>query len=103
MWMWCLGLLATLVLMPRTVVADDRCMWQNDFYDPGSVSCQDGIQARCVNRAWQPTGEQCAGDAPAGSGEDSAPGVAEPRVGQPDVVEPGAGGVSPPQVPPVGD
>jgi hypothetical protein len=84
--MW--GVVLGLAIAGGTAQADDRCMWGGTFYGPGAMSCQNGQQARCVDRAWKMTGEGCAGQAADPSGEENQPGVAEPRVAEPPVVQP---------------
>lgn len=90
-------------VLPIAAAAEDQCTYNWVFYPPGGKTCQDGVQTKCVDGKWQPTGEQCADEAGDPTGEETQPGVAEPRVKDPRVVEPGVRGVTPPSVPPVGD
>src|SRR5262245_27502863 len=62
-----------------------RCTYKWVFYPPGGTTCQDGKQAKCVAGRWQPTGEGCADAAGDPTGEETAPGVAKPRVKDPRV------------------
>jgi hypothetical protein len=61
--------------------ADAQCMYNQRFYGPDAMSCQNGSQARCVDGTWKMTGEQCADQAPDPSGEENQPGVVQPPVG----------------------
>ena len=64
-----------------------QCMYANQFFPSGSISCQDGKQYRCAAGAWQPSGLDCADT----SADRDQPGVgvdpsrAAPRVRQPTV------------------
>lgn len=98
-----LGLVLGLLPAAVAAAADERCTYRWVFYPPGGTTCQDGVQTKCVAGKWQATGSQCADDAGGPAGEETVPGVAEPRVKDPRVVEPGVGGVKPPSVPPVGN
>ena len=67
-----------------------RCMYANEFFSSGAISCQAGTQFRCVAGAWQRLGLGCA-DTKAESDEEGlqvdpsrqAPGVGDPAVKQP--------------------
>lgn len=74
-----------ILLVGRTAGADDGCPWNGTLYGEGSMSCQAGAQARCVDGRWKRTGSQCADDAGDPSGEENEPGVGEPAVVQPPV------------------
>ena len=80
-----------LVVTAGSAVGEDvRCMYGGKFYGPGSVSCQAGSQAECVDGRWNPLGLDCA-DQGAGPG-----GIRE----QPGVPQAGDDAVPPPTVPP---
>lgn len=100
---WCVALVLGMLAAARVGAADARCMYGGQFYGPAAMTCQAGVQAQCVEGRWKLTGAQCAGQAADPSGEESEPGVVAPRVGEPRVVEPGVGSVTPPRVPPAGD
>ena len=68
-----------------------------------SMSCQAGAEAQCVNGSWKLTGSECAGQAADPSDEEAEPGVVGPRVGEPQVVQPGVGSAKPPSTLPGGD
>lgn len=62
-----------------------KCMYANEFFTPGSVSCQNGRQYRCVAGSWQPNGLECA-DTKADADEagvDVDPSRRAPKVRQP--------------------
>jgi hypothetical protein len=92
------------VLSASEAAAPDtsRCAYKSVFYASGSTTCQSGSQWKCDMGTWKPTGTTCAGDSGDPNGEESQPGVTAPRVREPHVVDPGAGGVPTPRVPPVG-
>lgn len=70
--------------------AEKQCMYGQEFFSVGDVSCQGGAQFRCVAGSWQATGLDCA-DSAADGGESEmrvdpsrkAPAVREPAVKQP--------------------
>jgi hypothetical protein len=81
--------LAVLVGLGVTVTpargADQQCMFDQESFPSGSVSCQRGQQFLCVSGGWKGTGLGCAdenahGDEP---GIHVAPGVRDPVVQQP--------------------
>ncbi len=79
----------------------NQCMYANQFFSPGSVSCQDGKQYRCAAGSWQPTGLECA-DTKADhdqAGLDVDPSRAAPTVPQPSVGDTGVRQPALPSVP----
>jgi hypothetical protein len=82
MWMRYAVLMTLAVLSAsRIAAAGAQCMYNQRFYGPGAMSCQNGSQAQCVGGSWKMTGEQCADQAPDPSGEENQPGVVQPPVG----------------------
>ena len=65
----------------RAAAADAQCMWNQRFFGPGAMSCQNGRQAQCVWGTWKMTGEDCADQARDPAGEENQPGVVQPPVG----------------------
>lgn len=63
------------------VRAESRCMYANQFYGPGASSCQQGVQKKCVDGRWEPTGAHCADQPADPTGEEAQPGVVQPPVG----------------------
>ena len=100
---WYLAPMLGAIFVARIAVADVRCMYGGQFYGPGSMSCQAGAEAQCVNGSWKLTGSECAGQAADPSDEEAEPGVVAPRVGEPQVVQPGVGSARPPSTSPGGD
>jgi|RhiMetdeSRZDD1v2_1073273.scaffolds.fasta_scaffold3466992_1 hypothetical protein len=53
--------LLVLVLGARSAPGQgSQCMYSNQYFSSGSISCQNGKQHRCVAGAWQPSGLDCA-------------------------------------------
>jgi hypothetical protein len=88
-------ILATMLMMCGLVAGpargeDTRCMYAQEFFSAGAVSCQAGMQFRCVEGTWKATGLDCA-DTRADDAEPdtlvdprrTAPPVREPSVQQP--------------------
>jgi hypothetical protein len=79
----------------------NQCMYANQFFSPGSVSCQNGKQYRCAGGSWQPAGLDCADtkaddDQP---GLDVDPSRAAPTARQPGVQDRGVRQPALPTVP----
>ena len=74
-------LMAGVLSVGRMAQADSQCMWAHQFYDTDALSCQAGVQMRCVDGRWQKTGSQCADDPGDPTGEENQPGVVQPPVG----------------------
>jgi len=71
---------------------DKQCMYANEFFSPGTVSCQGGAQYRCVAGSWQPIGLGCA-DTKADADEEGLrvdPSRGAPTVGEPGIKQPSA-------------
>jgi hypothetical protein len=74
-----------------------QCMYANQFFSSGSVSCQNGKQFRCRAGSWEPSGLDCA-DTSADQDQGAlnvdpsraAPAVRQPGVRDPGVRQPGA-------------
>jgi len=65
----------------RVAAAESQCMWADRFYGPDALSCQRGVQMKCVDGRWQATGAQCADEPGDPGGEENQPGVTQPPVG----------------------
>src|SRR5206468_4293864 len=72
-----------------------QCMYASQYFNSGSISCQNGKQYRCVAGSWQANGLGCSdtkadADQPALNVDPSrgAPGVRQPGVGDPGVRQP---------------
>ena len=79
----------------------DQCMYAEQFFPPGSISCQNGKQYRCVAGSWQPKGLECA-DTKADDDQEGLeldPGAAAPKVRQPGLRDRGVTQPAPPTVP----
>ena len=79
----------------------NQCMYANQFFSSGSVSCQDGKQFRCRSGSWEPSGLDCADT---GADHDQGalnvdPSRAAPKVRQPGVRDPGVRQPGAPVVP----
>ena len=79
----------------------DQCMYADQFFPAGSVSCQNGKQYRCVAGSWQAKGLECA-DTKADHDQEGLeidPGRAAPEVRQPGLRDPGVTQPAAPAVP----
>ena len=78
-----------------------QCMFANEFFSPGDVSCQAGKQFRCVAGSWQAVGTECSDDAADADEEglEVDPGVRSPKVKEPPVKEPAVKGQTAPTIP----
>ena len=83
-----------LVLGATAAWSDDRCMYRNEFFSAGAVSCQAGRQFRCAAGAWQATGLGCADTTGDEEGLQVDPGGSAPAIREPSVAQP-----SPPAAP----
>jgi hypothetical protein len=52
--------LAVVILALSATSALADCMYRQQFFSAGAVSCQGGAQYRCVKDSWQATGLDCA-------------------------------------------
>ena len=79
-------IVAILALGATSALAD--CMYAQQSFSPGEVSCQGGRQYRCVARAWQPTGLDCADTYGDEEGLHVNPSRQSPKVREPGVAQP---------------
>ena len=82
------GLVAFVAVTVTTARGEEKCMYAQQFFSPGAVSCQSGAQYRCTGGSWQAVGSDCS---------DVNPGLDQPAI----LVAPGnqAPGVRQPGMP----
>jgi hypothetical protein len=44
---------------PHTALAGDRCVYQNEIYSDGALSCQAGVRFECDDGDWKSKKEPC--------------------------------------------
>ena len=77
---------AILMLAPTCALAE--CMYRQQFFAAGEVSCQAGVQYRCAGDSWQSTGLDCADTQGAEEGLHVDPSRQAPRVRERGVEQP---------------
>jgi hypothetical protein len=83
--------LVMLGLAAASVQADGaQCMYRNEIFSAGDVSCQAGAQYRCSAGAWQATGTDCADTTGDEEGLQVNPGRGAPAVPNHGVDQPSA-------------
>src|SRR5262245_22578058 len=90
-----LGLAAT------SLAQGNQCMYGNQFFSPGDVSCQGGAQFRCAAGSWQAVGLTCS-DTAADADEGAVkvdPSVHAPKVKEPSVKDHEVQEHAPPTIP----